>query len=94
MSVLPAVSRVFRKAFWADIYETVMCLPLALATFGAIFKPGDRTSRSPRRDCASRKNTIQIGMVWWLLALGVLTVHRSLARRLPAGARVRGNRRR
>jgi cellulose synthase (UDP-forming) len=74
MSVLPAVSRVFRKAFWADIYETVMCLPLALATLGAVFRPGDRTFAVTPKGLLFSRNTIQIGMVWWLLALGVLTV--------------------
>jgi cellulose synthase (UDP-forming) len=74
MSVLPAVSRVFRKAFWADIYETVMCLPLALATLGAIFRPGDRTFAVTPKGLRFSKNTIQIGMIWWLLALSGLTV--------------------
>ncbi len=74
MSVLPAVTRVFRKAFWADIYETVMCLPLALATFGAIFKPSDKTFVVTPKGLRFSKNTIQLGMVWWLVALVVATV--------------------
>jgi len=74
MSVLPAVSRVFRKAFWADIYETVMCLPLAVASLGVVFRPSDKSFAVTPKGLRFTRNTIQIGMIWWLLALGMLTV--------------------
>ncbi|HXH28555.1 MAG TPA: glycosyltransferase [Candidatus Polarisedimenticolia bacterium] len=74
MSVLPAVTRVFRKAFWADIYETVMCLPLALTSLGVLFRPGDRSFAVTPKGLRFTRNRIHMGMIWWLLTLAGLTV--------------------
>ena len=74
LSVLPAITRVFRKAFWADIYETVMCLPLSLTVFEVMFRPGERSFAVTPKGLQFSANEIRFGMVWWLIGIGVLTV--------------------
>lgn len=74
LSVLPAITRVFRKAFWADIYETVMCLPLAASFFGVLLNPRERTFAVTPKGLKLSANTIRFGMVWWLIAIEVATV--------------------
>jgi cellulose synthase (UDP-forming) len=74
LSVLPAITRVFRKSFWADIYETVMCFPLSVTLFGVLFKPRERHFAVTPKGLQLSTHTIHLGMAWWLLVLGVLTV--------------------
>ncbi|MEE9231170.1 MAG: glycosyltransferase [Acidobacteriota bacterium] len=73
VSVLPAITRVFRKTFWADIYETVMCLPLTVAFFGVLFKPRKREFAVTPKGLTLPFATIDLGIAWWLLVLGLLT---------------------
>ncbi len=73
LSVLPAITKVFRKAFWADIYETVMCLPLTGALFGVLWNSRARHFAVTPKGLRRTSSSMKLGRAWWLMGLGLLT---------------------
>lgn len=74
LSVLPAITGVFRKAFWADIYETIICFPLTMTFLGMFVNPWKRKFEVTPKGLLFSRNTIRLGMTWWMIAVVALTV--------------------